>query len=209
MTAIKICGITRMEEIKALNDLAVDYAGFVFYSKSRRCISVDQAASLKKELRPSIKAVGVFVKADISCIAELIGRSIIDLVQLHGDEPPEYLEQLRAVTKVPLIKAIRVKDRESFENLEAYDCDYFLLDGFTEGYGGNGQSFHTDLLEGISLPQPYFIAGGLSADNVRAITKKARPYGVDVSSAVEIDGVKDAGKISAFVESVRKDEESE
>ena len=93
---------------------------------------------------------------------------------------------------MPLIKAIRVRSRESLQNLDQYDCDYFLLDAFTKDYGGKGKRFDLSLLEGITMPKPFFLAGGLTAGNVAALMTSVHPYGVDVSSAVETDGIKDA-----------------
>ena len=210
MTVIKICGLRRLEDAVILNREKVDAAGFVFYPPSRRFVRPELAGKIKKLLYPSIRTVGVFVKEDPERVAALHEAGIIDMAQLHGDESPDDLAFLRSLTDMPLIKAIRVRSRESLQNIDQYDCDYFLLDAFTKDYGGKGKRFDLSLLEGITMPKPFFLAGGLTAGNVAALMTSVHPYGVDVSSAVETDGIKDAKKIHAFIKAVRrKDEEDE
>lgn len=210
MTVIKICGLRRLEDAAILNREKVDAAGFIFYPPSRRFVRPELAGKIKKALRPSIRTVGVFVKEQPERIAALHEAGIIDMAQLHGDESPDDLAIVRGLTDMPLIKAIRVRSRESLQNLDQYDCDYFLLDAFTNDYGGKGKRFDLSLLEGIKIPKPFFLAGGLTAANVAILMTSVHPYGVDVSSAVETDGIKDAKKIHAFIKAVRrKDEEDE
>lgn len=210
MTVIKICGLRRLEDAFILNREKVDAAGFVFYPPSRRFVRPELAGKIKKALRPSIRTVGVFVKEKPERIAALHEAGIIDMAQLHGDESPDDLAMVRSLTDMPLIKAIRVRNRESLQNLDQYDCDYFLLDAFTNDYGGKGKRFDLSLLAGIKIPKPFFLAGGLTAANVAILMTSVHPYGVDVSSAVETDGIKNAQKIHAFIKAVRrKDEEDE
>ena len=160
---------------------------------------------------PSIKAVGVFVKAEIDFIAKLAQAGIIDIIQLHGDEDADYITRLHQElanknVSVPIIKAIRVRSEESLLNLEQYQVDFFLFDTYKPGqYGGTGERFNLEL-EGGTIPKPYFIAGGLDASNIaEVIEANPKAFAVDVSGGVEdsVTGLKSPQKIAAFVEQVR------
>ena len=202
MTKVKICGLSRREDIAYVNKCKPDFIGFVFYEKSKRAVTLEKALELKGLLDRSIKTVGVFVNAAPTFVAELVALGAIDLIQLHGDEDADYCRQLRLLTDAPLIKAVRVRSKESLLGLENYPVDYFLFDTYQAGvYGGTGQRFEVEL--GRDIPKPFFIAGGLEADNVAAVIKKNKPFAVDVSGGVETDGRKDQKKISAFIASVR------
>ena len=202
MTKVKICGLSRREDIAYVNAFKPDFIGFVFYEKSKRAVTLEKALELKGLLDRSIKTVGVFVNAAPEFVAELVALGAIDLIQLHGDEGADYCRQLRLLTDAPLIKAVRVRGKESLAGLEKYPVDYFLFDTYQAGvYGGTGQRFDVEL--GRDIPKPFFIAGGLDADNVAAVIKKNKPFAVDVSGGVETDGRKDPEKISAFIASVR------
>lgn len=206
MTKIKICGLTRPEDIAYANELHPDYIGFVF-AKSRRQVTRAQAAALKGQLHPSIKAVGVFVKEEATQIAKIANAGIIDVIQLHGDETPEFCTMLQQLTKVPIIKVIRVKDTSSLDDLDNYSCDYFLFDTYSAtSYGGIGSGFDFSLVQKQNIPQPFFIAGGLQANNVSTVIQSLHPYGVDVSGGVEVGGYKDLEKMREFIQAVRKGE---
>ena len=139
MTRVKICGLSRPEDIFQANKLKPAYIGFVFYPKSKRAVTQSQAALLKAMLDKEIKAVGVFVNADIAFIEKLAQLRIIDLVQLHGDEDSLYIQELRKRVYIPIIKAIRVQGEESLQNLRNYPVDFFLFDTYKPGqYGGTG-----------------------------------------------------------------------
>ena len=206
MTRVKICGLSRPEDIFQANKLKSDYIGFVFYPKSKRAVTQSQAALLKAMLDKEIKAVGVFVNADIAFIEKLAQLRIIDLVQLHGDEDSLYIQELRKKVYIPIIKAIRVQGEESLLNLEQYQVDFFLFDTYKPGqYGGTGERFNLEL-EGVTIPKPYFIAGGLDASNVaHVIAENPHAYAVDVSGGVEdsATGLKDAQKMADFVAQVK------
>lgn len=214
MTKVKICGLTRIEDIQCANKIRPDYIGMVFYPKSKRAVTLEQAASLKAALDKSIKAVGVFVNNDIDFIARLAQADIIDVIQLHGDEDEAYIEQLRqqvAPLGVPIIKAIRVQSEESLQNLRQYPVDFFLFDTYKPGlYGGTGERFNLEL-EQVKIPKPYFIAGGLDAGNVaQVVAENFQAYAVDVSGGVEdaVTGLKSAAKMAAFVAEVRRANDS-
>lgn len=206
MTRVKICGLSRPEDIFQANKLKSDYIGFVFYPKSKRAVTQSQAALLKAMLDKEIKAVGVFVNADIAFIEKLAQLRIIDLVQLHGDEDSLYIQELRKRVYIPIIKAIRVQGEESLQNLRNYPVDFFLFDTYKPGqYGGTGERFNLEL-EGVTIPKPYFIAGGLDASNVaQVIAENPHAYAVDVSGGVEdsATGLKDAQKMADFVAQVK------
>ena len=203
MTKIKICGLTRTEDIEMVNEFLPDYIGFVF-AKSRRQVSAEQAKELKNKLRPAIKAVGVFVNEKPENIAEIANQGIIDLIQIHGDEDAAYCAQLRKLTQAPIIKVVRVEREDDFAGIEEFDCDYYLFDTLSsKEYGGTGQAFDHSLLYNKEIKKPFFVAGGLNQDNVAAVIEVIKPFGVDTSGGVETDGIKDVNKIKEFTKQGR------
>lgn len=202
MTKIKLCGLSRACDIEAVNRLCPDYIGFVFAAGSRRLVSRKTAEALRCRLKPGIQAVGVFVNEDIVKVAELLQAGIIDLAQLHGSETEEYIRQLRRLTSRPIIKAFRIDGEGDVRAAAASSADLVLLDS---GSGGTGTAFDWGLLKEVK--RPYFLAGGLDADNAAAAIRTLRPYGVDVSSGIERLGYKDPEKMKAFVDAVRKEDE--
>ena len=199
MTKIKLCGLTRGVDIAAANSLMPDYIGFVFAKKSRRYVSPERAAELKAMLLPGISAVGVFVNEPIDNILYLLEAGIIDIAQLHGSESFEDVLALKERTDKPVIQAFRISSSEDVARAIESPADYILVDN---GAGGTGESFDWSLIEGIA--RPYFLAGGLSAENVGEVISRFRPFAVDTSSKLETDGVKDEKKMKAFVEAVRQ-----
>ena len=177
---IKICGLTREEDIRIVNDVRPDYVGFVFAGNKRK-VDEAQAARLRQLLDENIPAVGVFVDAPIEQIYRLVKAKTVQLVQLHGNEDEDYITALKADIE---------KARES-------SVSWVLLDN---GKGGTGERFPWELIP--SLQRPFFLAGGLSPENVREAATY-RPYALDVSSGVETNGKKDKEKIKRFVTYVR------
>ena len=159
-TRIKICGLTRLEDIDAVNELKPEYVGFVF-AKSRRQITKEHAVTLRRYLDPEIQAVGVFVNELPAIVAGYLEEGVIDLAQLHGNESEEYIHSLRFRTGGELIKAFSIKTREDVEKAKKSSADYILLD---HGKGGTGESFDWSLIR--NMDRPYFLAGGLNAENV-------------------------------------------
>lgn len=202
MTRIKLCGLTRNEDIAAANALRPDYVGFVFAPGSRRRVSYEQAAALKERLDPGIQAVGVFTDAAICEVSALLNRGVIDLAQLHGHEDEAYLAQLRCFTSKPIIRALRVKTAEDVRAAEKSRADLLLFDAGA----GSGTAFDWNVLTGVR--RPYLLAGGLDAENVPDAIRRLRPFGVDVSSGIETGGYKDNEKMAAFVAAVRKEDGS-
>ena len=152
MTKIKLCGLSRIEDIEAANNLKPDFIGFVFAAKSKRRVSHLKAAELKSKLNPETKAVGVFLDDDLDTVGALMNLGIVDLVQLHGSEDEEYISKLRAITDKPIIKAFIINNEDDVKRAEASSADYILLDGGK----GEGRSFNWKLLEEIK--RPFFLA---------------------------------------------------
>ena len=201
MTKIKICGLKTIEDIEALNRWKPDFAGFVF-APGKRQISSDHAAELRRALAPEIQAVGVFVNTPLEEAAALAEAEVIQYIQLHGDEDAAYMEALRKQTDKPLIKAVAARSREEILEAEKLPCEYLLLDAYQKGSpGGNGETFDWMIIP--SLKKPWFLAGGLTPENVEQAIKTCRPFGVDVSSGVEIQGKKSQQRIREFIEKVR------
>ena len=199
MTKIKLCGLTRPCDIEYVNELLPEYIGFVFAPKSRRYISPEKAEVLREHLDDRITPVGVFVDENIDVIAGLVKREIIDVVQLHGNENDEYIANLRKEVDCPIIKAFRIESVADILMANNSSADYILLDSG----GGTGKVFDHSLLKDIA--RPYFLAGGLTPENVKTAVKQLAPFAVDASSSLETDGFKDKNKMTAFVKAVRKD----
>ncbi len=200
MTKIKLCGISRKEDVEAANELNPDYIGFVFAKNSRRAVSARQASELKAALAPNIKAVGVFVNENVDTVARLLDGGVIDIAQLHGNEDEKYIAGLREKTAKPLIQAFRITEKEEVLKAQCSPADYILLDSGA----GTGVVFDWSLLEDIQ--RPYFLAGGLDCTNVTKAIKVLQPFAVDVSSGIETGGKKDKNKMAAFVAAVRKED---
>ena len=199
MTKIKMCGLSRPCDIAAANAVRPEYIGFVFYPKSKRNVTPEQAAQLKKRLLPSIKAVGVFVDAAPEAVSALLRQGVIDMAQLHGHEDEAYLASLRQRTDKPLLQAFRIAGADDVTRAVQSSADMVLLDAGM----GSGEGFDWTLVRKID--RPYFLAGGLDADNVTAAIRQLHPYAVDVSSGIETDGQKDKEKMAAFAAAVRKE----
>ncbi len=201
MTKVKICGLTRQEDITAVNRFLPDYVGFVF-APSRRQVTAEQAADLSSMLRPDICPVGVFVNGQEYGICSLAEQGIIRMIQLHGQETPEQVLRLkRRLPSVPLIKAVRMELGHRLDEWQQSAADYLLLDADA---GGTGTMFDHSLIEQMGrITKPWFLAGGMSPDNAAAAVRRFHPFGVDVSSGVETGGKKDERKIERMIRSVR------
>ena len=199
MTKVKLCGLSRPEDIETANELLPDYIGFVLVPASRRYVAPEQAARLRAHLSSRIRAVGVFADEEPEKVAALCRRGLIDLIQLHGREDEAYLDRLRRLTQTPVIQAYRIRDAECMERALRSSAEMILLDAGA----GEGLCFDWSLLEGIR--RPYFLAGGLDSSNVAGAIRKLAPYAVDVSSGIETGGKKDRKKMHAFVRAVREE----
>ena len=200
MTKIKLCGLSRPCDIRAANELLPDYIGFVFAPKSRRYVSPEKAAELKRMLDPGIRAAGVFVDEKPQVIEALVSRGVIDAVQLHGREDEDYIQDLRKqLGNTRIIQAFSICSEQDAKRAEESSADLILAD--SPG-GGTGEVFDWTLLSKIR--RPYFLAGGLTPDNAGDAVNALAPYGVDVSSGIETGGEKDRKKMEKFVLAVRR-----
>lgn len=199
MTKIKLCGLKRKEDILAVNELEPEYIGFVFVPQSKRYVSFKDAAKFRNCLKESVVSVGVFVDSPVEEVADIVKSGAVSVAQLHGSEDEEYIFKLRKACDCKIIKAFGVSGTEDIIRANNCGADFCLLD--TPG-GGTGKPFPHDLLEGME--RPYFLAGGLNSENVGELIDKYHPFGVDVSSNIETDGVKDSAKMKAFVKAVRE-----
>jgi len=190
-----------MEDIAAVNRLMPEYIGFVF-APSKRRIDIKTAVRLKESLDSVIEAVGVFVNESIEEISEIYGNGIIDIVQLHGDEDDSYVSRLKDKCGCRVIKSVPVGISLPPSQKLPASSDYLLFDTLSIQRGGVGKPFDWNVLKEY-CGKPYFLAGGLSAQNVSHAMRLLNPYCVDVSSGVETDGVKDPLKIEKFVNTVR------
>ncbi|MDO8412157.1 MAG: phosphoribosylanthranilate isomerase [Gallionellaceae bacterium] len=207
MTRIKICGLTRVQDIQAAANCGADALGLVFYDKSPRYVSLQQAVQLAQAIPPFIAVVGLFVNAEAAWVRAVLQQIPLSLLQFHGEEAPEFCAQFGK----PYLKAIRVQAGVDLLQCAArfHTAQGLLLDTYVDGMqGGTGKTFDWTLIP--SLPLPVILSGGLQPDNVAAAIKQVRPYAVDVSSGVESGGVKitkgikDAGKIAAFINEVKR-----
>ena len=199
MSKIKICGLRRIDDIEAVNQALPDYIGFVFAPSNRR-VDIKTAAILKEKLDPQIKAVGVFVNEDINTVSQIVQRGIIDLIQLHGDEDDLYIRQLKNICGCFVIKAVSISGTLPILPNKA---DYLLFDTVSIQRGGVGRTFDWLILKEYH-DVPYFLAGGISTENVNDAIHLLSPFCVDVSSGVETNGLKDPEKINEFTQTVRE-----
>lgn len=194
MKQVKICGLSRKEDIAYVNAYQPQYIGFVF-AKSKRQVTLEKAKQLYALLNPKIQAVGVFVNEDIDRIVDIVNSQCINLVQLHGQETESYIDELKKKVSIPLIKAINVSSIEDIKDIH-YDVDYYLLDG---ARSGSGETFDWSFIS--MLDKPYFLAGGLSIKNIEEALW-IPSYGIDISSGVETEGKKDRKKIEEILRRV-------
>ena len=205
---VKICGITRLQDLHVACQAGADALGFVFYEKSPRHVTLDAAAALVRELPPFVQSVGLFVNAEPAFIGAVLRVVPLDLLQFHGDETPAACERFGR----PYIKAVRVT---ADTNLLKCAADFetargLLLDAYVPGVpGGTGERFDWGLIP-ANLPKPLILSGGLTPDNITEAVHDVRPWAVDVSSGVEATvllngaavaakGIKDSHKMTQFI----------
>ena len=205
---IKMCGLRRPDDIIYANEYLPDYIGFVF-AESRRKVSGEEAKNLGAQLDPFIKKVGVFVNEPVRSLITISKQAGLDIIQLHGDEGEEYIKEVKHETGKELWKAVWVRMVKDIQEAQRLPADKLLLDSFSEeSYGGTGKVMDFAVLDQADIRKPYFIAGGLTVENLPEILKKAEPYGIDISSGIETEGVKDREKMLKVIQCVRggKDE---
>lgn len=201
---LKLCGIRRPEDISYVNAFPPDYIGFVF-ARSKRQVTAEAAAELTQKLRHDIQTVGVFVNEPLENLLHIAQTARLDILQLHGDEDDAYIATLRQYTGLPVWKAVRVTDAESLQRADNLAVDRLLLDSFSPvSYGGTGKTANWAVIQTTRPCKPFFLAGGLTVDNLKEAIGAVHPDGVDLSGGIETDGYKDKEKIKAVVERVRQ-----
>jgi phosphoribosylanthranilate isomerase len=218
MTKVKICGLTRKEDIEYVNELLPDYVGFVF-AKSKRQVSLDKAKELINLLDKKIQTVGVFQNEEIDKVKYTAEYLKLDIIQLHGNEDGDYVKKLypfKAWKSLGIDAADSLDSNELLQNkvkfhqenlnkLYSYGIEALLVDSSVkELKGGTGISFNWNILDKLILNKKLILAGGLNDENIQKAIEKVKPYAVDVSSGVEENGIKNYDKMKNFIEKVRK-----
>lgn len=202
---VKVCGITSVADALMVSAAGADALGFVFYPKSKRNVSIEQAAEICKLVPPFVATVGLFLDAEAGFVREVLAAMSLSLLQFHGSESPSYCAQF----KHPYLKAVGMKGIAASGGFKAYADQYseaqgFLVDSHAPGAaGGTGETFDWTQVP-QDYPKPIILAGGLSPTNVAEAIQMSHVYAVDVSSGVEISpGIKDAAKVQAFIQKAR------
>ncbi|MFZ1181405.1 MAG: phosphoribosylanthranilate isomerase [Herbaspirillum sp.] len=216
-TRIKICGLTRAADIAAAVAAGVDAIGFVFYAGSSRHVTASAAAELARQIPPFISTVGLFVNADAEEVCAVLEEAPLSLLQFHGDETAAQCAAIAHAVKRPFMRAARIGSATTQADLIKYEQDYrsaspfftgLLLDTLVEQYGGSGKVFDWSLIP-EELAHRAVLSGGLSVQNAADAVRRVRPHAIDISSGVErAKGIKDAAKITAFIEAVRRADNS-
>lgn len=197
---IKICGIKNENEAKIINECMPDIAGFVFASGKRQ-IDINKAKILKKIINPEIETAGIFVEQNEDEILKIYNEKVIDIIQLHGDYDERTIKNLKEKTDAKIIKVIRVK--EGFYKIKTL-ADFILFDAYSKDkYGGLNKTFDWNIK--IISNVPYFVAGGINENNIVEMVKKLTPYGVDISSGVEVDGFKTKEKVFNIIKIIKEE----
>lgn len=197
---IKLCGIRTTDDVRLINEAQPDFCGFIVeFPKSFRSVSEAELRNLTAQVNPEIKKVGVFVNASKDLVIRLLQENVIDLAQLHGQEDDIYIEEIKTKTGKQVIKAFSIKTKENVQKALESPADYILLD---QGGGGTGQTFDWSLIPEIN--RPWFLAGGLSADNLHTAIEHLHPWGIDLSSSLETNQKKDPAKIKRIMEIIHQ-----
>jgi phosphoribosylanthranilate isomerase len=206
MTHVKICGITNLEDALLSAKFGADALGFNFYEKSPRYLAPEKAREIIEQMPPEILKVGVFVNESLEKIREITEIARLDAIQLHGEETPEFVRELKAKTNLEIIKAFRVSESFKPETVLQYETDAILLDAYSpKEHGGTGETFDWEIAKKVQeiFPKMY-LAGGLSAENVVEAVENVQPFAVDACSCLEIaKGFKDPRKLKDFIFAVK------
>ena len=203
---LKICGLRRIEDIHIVNQYMPDYAGFIInFPKSFRSLTPEEVKNLSCKLNPEIVSVGVFVNEPLENVISLLENGMIDMAQLHGNESEYYIRKVKEETGKPVVKAFLVQNTEDLRPALDSPADYILLDA---GRGG-GKAFDWEILHSKRIERPFFLAGGLSPENLEEALEKVQPYAVDMSSGVETDRWKNKAKIQKVKDILNKFNESQ
>lgn len=204
---VKVCGITAVEQLKALKETGADFAGLIFYRGSKRFAGVKLCNAMEEVKRIPIKKIGVFVNEPLQSVLGSIISYGLHSVQLHGDESPGYCKALMKDTTV--IKVFRLGGEEEVDTLvEPFldSCHFFLFDTATKDYGGSGRKFNWDVLAKAAIRKPFFLSGGIGTGDLESLRLFQHPCleAVDINSSFEIEpGVKDLSKVALFIEEIK------
>lgn len=203
---VKVCGITKVEDLEPLAKLEVDFVGFILYSESKRFAEKNLKSLAEISLKLKIKRAGVFVNDRPERVAQISKEHKLDFVQLHGNEPPDYCEKIRQSVKV--IKAFNIDESFDFSRLKAYNtsCDYFLFDAKGKLPGGNSITFNWSFLKQYEMDKPFFLSGGISPSHIEQLQSFRHPshFAIDINSGFETSpGVKDTKMIEAFLKKLK------
>lgn len=213
-TEVKICGLSTPETLQAAVDAGARFVGFVFYPPSPRNVNLDTAYELARSVPTGVRTVGLFVDPDNALLDQIVTGVQLDMIQLHGNETPDRVKEIKERYGAQVMKAIRVGSDRDLEGVEAYESvvDWLMFDAKPDGAnlpGGMGERFDWNILAGRDFKKPWMLAGGLDADTVQEALAILKPDAVDVSSGVEsARGVKDIEKIKAFIEAVKDYEQA-
>jgi len=203
---LKVCGLSDIDQINTLANLNIDRLGFIFYDKSPRYVGDKLDSEDLSKINSKVNKTGVFVNEEQSQIENIISKFKLNSIQLHGNESPEFCLQLKK--EVEVIKAIAIKNKESFTETEKYNdaCDFLLFDTYSESHGGTGKKFDWSWLDNYKLNIPYFLSGGIDLADITEINKLNHPklIGIDVNSKFEIEpGIKDINKIKDLIKLIK------
>ena len=210
ITKTKICGIKTPDILKTCVEAGANFVGFVFYPPSPRNIEIDTAKELALQVPTGLRSVGLFVDPTDEQLESVLGHVPLDMIQLHGDESIERVQEIKNTHHMPIIKAFPVRDDADIEKSRPYEAhvDWLLFDAKpvnTDLPGGTGQSFDWGLLKDKNFSKPWMLSGGLTPENITEALSALTPDAIDVSSGVESTrGVKNAGKIKDIIEIIKK-----
>lgn len=206
MISVKFCGMRRRQDIEYANECRPDYIGFILSDGFRRSVDLGTFCELNTYLDENIKRVGVFVNEPIENILYRAYTESLDVIQLHGSENEDYIKALRKGFSGEIWKAVCAGSSEDIEYYNWKNIDKLLIDSFSkDGAGGTGKRIDTEIVKGAKIEKPFFIAGGITAENIIEIARDTKPYGVDISSGIETDGFKDLQKMKKIMEILRKE----
>ncbi len=200
---LKLCGLRLPQDVEIVNEASPDYIGFIF-APSKRYIEPSRAAELGRGLEKDIKKVGVFVNEAAASVLQTAETAGLDVIQLHGDEDGEYIRLLRQAFTGEIWKAVRVRSSADVKAAEALPADMLLYDSFVKGeYGGSGKRADLNAITAANPSRPFFLAGGINAENIDRILNAVTPYGLDISSGFETGGVKDRAKLQNIMNALK------
>lgn len=204
MISVKFCGMRRPQDIEYANECRPDYVGFILSDGFKRSVTAEEFSVLEKGLDKNIKKVGVFVNERPSKVLKLAEQ--LDVIQLHGDEDHSTVLYYSDVTNCEIWKAVRAKSSEDIERYTWGHIKKLLIDSFSEDcVGGTGKRINTEIVKSAKIEKPFFIAGGITAENIAEIVRDTKPYGVDISSGIETDGYKDLNKMKQIMNILREE----